>query len=800
MSEHLDSVHHDHNGEPDDFVEDEATQEESISESDGDDPRLEKRKIFPVSSDPPISALHARYRAGDLNLEPLFQRRKVWDHTKSSKLIESLILEVPLPIFYFAEGPDGEQEVIDGQQRLTACFRFLDNEYPLKGLEALPHLNGKYFKELDRPTQRLVQDSSIRQILFRKESDPNLRFEIFERLNTGAVPLNDQELRNCIYRGPHNDLLISLSEDKDYQWLMGFKGPQNRMKDVEYVLRFAAFYHSTYLNYRPPMKRFLNEDMQKFRNASKQEQEKLRSAFKTAVALVRSLLGEHAFHRFYPGEDKENPDGYWEPKKFNASLYDILMWSFADKDKNQVMANLDAIREALIVLMSEDDFFIEAIELSTSAYKMVRRRFDIWRQTLDAILETTTKQPRCFSRALKQRLYEADPTCAICKQYIADLDDAAVDHIEQYWLGGKTIPKNARLAHRYCNCSRPRKEKTYKGEARREDDQESGEPPPACGAGRLTRGIRTPEAAFVVPILRALEALGGTAPMQRILEKVGAAMKGQLRDVDYEPLKSDPSRPRWNNTAQWARNTMVAEGLLKNNSPRGVWEITAAGRKELRASESVAAPSSIEPQSNEQPVSEPKPPESRETSPGPGNSSSNEIPEPLANPARHGDNPGDRRDDTQHHKEVEILVGRFETRRISHSKSQLPEGFEMPANKGLLGVRHGRKYQRTDGRWVLTTKKGFPIKDFSTESELDSWWRTFQTGQGRPPLPLDNGKAPERRKKRWIKGGAPTKVSEQLNQIMEKGIVTPPHSSGTCGEDFLKPWSEKYDMPEYDLE
>jgi hypothetical protein len=122
-------------------------------------------------------------------------------------------------------------------------------------------------------------------------------------------------------------------------------------------------------------------------------------------------------------------------------------------------------------------------------------------------------------------------------------------------------------------------------EARHAAAQESGEQALADGVDRLARGLRTPESAFVLPILRALQDLGGSAPMQQVLEKVGVAMKDQLRDVDHLSLKSDPGHPRWNNTAQWARNTMVVEGLLKNNSPRGVWEITVAGRARLRASE-----------------------------------------------------------------------------------------------------------------------------------------------------------------------------------------------------------------------
>jgi Protein of unknown function DUF262/HNH endonuclease len=415
----------------------------------------ERRKIFTDKSDPPITALYTLYKSGDLVLDPLFQRREVWEDARSSRLIESLLLEVPLPIFYLAEGSDGTEEVIDGQQRLSAFFRFLDNKYELRGLRALPHLNGLYFKDLEKPLQKLVTASSIRTITFKKESDEGLRFEIFERLNTGAVPLNRQELRNCVYRGSYNRLLIDLSEDSDYRFLMGLKGPEKRMRDVEYVLRFAAFFHATYLKYKSPMARFLDEDMRKHQHVGRAELEELRAAFKTSVRLVRSLLGENAFRRFYRGTEK-SPGGHWEPKKFNASLFDILMWSLAGHDKNQVMANLDSIREALIVLMTEDQDFIDSIELSTSATKMVLIRFDKWRAALDAVLQPYSKQPRLFSRELKEKLYLAHPTCTICNQHISDLDDAAVDHIEQYWMGGKTIPENARLTHRYCNSVRPR--------------------------------------------------------------------------------------------------------------------------------------------------------------------------------------------------------------------------------------------------------------------------------------------------------------------------------------------------------
>ncbi len=433
---------------------DELEEEETeITEENGDEPSVERRKIFTDKLDPPIESLFIKYKRGDLILDPLFQRRPVWDLVRQSKLIESVILEVPIPVFYLAESYDGTEEVIDGQQRFRSFFDYLDGKFSLKGLKAIPEINGKKFTDLEKTMQKLIENYSVRTVTFKKESDENLRFEIFERLNTGAMPLNDQELRNCIYRGRYNQLLIFLSEDPDYRFLMGLTGPERRMRDVEYVLRFASFFHSTYLNYKPSMARFLNDDMRKYQHISKQDENELTKAFKQTMSIIRSILGKNAFHRFYRGEE-ENKDGYWEQKRFNASIYDVLTWSFTRYDKNSLMSNLDLIREEWLTLLTTDDAFIESIERSTSSLKSVTYRFEAWRKVLDEIMSNTTKQPRCFTQELKQALYSASSTCPLCGQHIIDVDDAAVDHIEQYWLGGKTIPENARLTHRYCNWAR----------------------------------------------------------------------------------------------------------------------------------------------------------------------------------------------------------------------------------------------------------------------------------------------------------------------------------------------------------
>ena len=423
----------------------------------------DKRAIRTKSVDPEITSLYERWKRGKLILQPDFQRQFVWDRSKASRLIESILLSVPLPIIYLAEEPDGRESVIDGQQRLTSFFSFIDGTFPdgkpfkLSGMTLFSELNRKAFSELSEEYQDKIKYYEIRTITILKDSDPDLKFDIFQRLNTGAVALNDMELRNCVYRGPYMELLKDLAQDEAFRKVLGFKRPDKRMRDVELVLRFASFYHATYLKYVPPMKRFFNSDMEMYQYIGDSATQELRSAFRNSLQLTWSLFGENAFRRFHAGTE-ENPNGEWEKTRFNASLYDVLMGVLCEVDKNRVYGSLDSLREALIDLMTSNPDFVESILIGTSDRDRVRKRFDLVRATVELALKAAPQQERCFSLKLKQSMYDEDPTCGLCGQRIQSLDDAAMDHIEQYWRGGQTVPENARLAHRFCNNSRPRRE------------------------------------------------------------------------------------------------------------------------------------------------------------------------------------------------------------------------------------------------------------------------------------------------------------------------------------------------------
>ena len=417
----------------------------------------EHRRVKTEKLDLPVETLHTWVKRGKLDLQPEFQRNFVWNKAKASQLIESLILEIPIPVIYVAEDKNKMYEVVDGQQRLTSICSYLDGMFPngdsftLSGLQVLTELNGEPFNKLSNDIQEKIIGETLRLIVIEQDSDPDVKFEIFKRLNLGAMQLNDQELRNCVMRGKYNELLKSLTSNRQQLKIMGLDEPHFRMKDRELILRFFAMWRNTHLKYKAPMKQFLNHEMGNHRNPSKEELAQMKAVFEKSIDLAYQVFGQKAFRRFNPG-NANSPDGDWEETRLNLALWDTLLYTFSFFEKSQIIPIADSIREEFIDLIMSDPTFVQYITSSTDKSERVQYRADVWRRRLQALV--ADKQPRGFTLELKVKLYKANPTCEICKQRIHDVDDAEVDHIEHYWRGGKTIPENARLTHRYCNRAR----------------------------------------------------------------------------------------------------------------------------------------------------------------------------------------------------------------------------------------------------------------------------------------------------------------------------------------------------------
>lgn len=435
-----------------------ATPEEPEAE---DDEALElaanQRRVLTQSRDESIEALVSRIRKGRLVLQPEFQRDYVWSRSKASALIESILMRIPLPVIYVAELHDGVWEVVDGQQRLTAIRSFIDGRFPdgspfrLGQLRVRADLRNKAFADLEIDEQNSLEDYSLRVIMIQKEASEDLKFEVFERLNSGADKLNDMELRNCIYRGPYNELLKSLSKNEHFLKIRGASIPDVRMQDRQLVLRFFAMWRNTHLRYRGPMTQFMNHEMQEHRFDVESEIEKLRKIFEQAIQCAWDVFGERAFRRYTPGEG-DDPNGKWEATgKLNIALWDTLMYVFTYYERRQIIPVADALREEFLDMFVSDPTFVDYIGRTTDKPDRVRYRAEAWKSRVDRLVSIPAHETRNFSSGLKKQLYISDPSCRICQQQIQSVDDAEVDHIKHYWRGGATIPSNARLTHRFCN-------------------------------------------------------------------------------------------------------------------------------------------------------------------------------------------------------------------------------------------------------------------------------------------------------------------------------------------------------------
>lgn len=448
------------------IIEDEGEDEDSFD--------LPKATFTPVNFSHGTRRILDLYRAyhddKELDPRPSFQRGYVWDRNRATKLIESILLHVPIPLIYTAEEDDGREVVIDGQQRLTSCFSFIEGFFPptasdlerlkagyevkkrpfkLGKMKILTELQGKGYNDLPPDQKKTFDRYGLQVIKISKESHPDVKFEIFERLNTGSVALADQEIRNCIYRGPYNDLINELSNSDVFRRLLGLSAEAKRMQDVELVLRFLVFNDKTHLNYNHKMRAFMNAHMRDNRYLSVETASLFRSRFQNACDLAFMVFGERAFRRFSIGNAKSH-NGGWE-RSVNKALFDCVMFWFARLEKRQIIDRKDTIREALIRLCVEDPIFQDAITLGTGDVTRVRSRFEIWGNELKSIIDAPTGERRLFTYSEKQSLFDASQTCAICHQRIEHLDDAAVDHKIAYSNGGNTSLDNAQLAHRYCN-------------------------------------------------------------------------------------------------------------------------------------------------------------------------------------------------------------------------------------------------------------------------------------------------------------------------------------------------------------
>lgn len=438
-----------------DLVEDLEIAEEDDALDGGDEGDLNASADGSVAlekADRSLSEFQRWYKQGRLIVDPEWQRNYVWDRPRASKLIESFLLDIPVPVVYLSRTSGGKYEVIDGLQRLTSVFDFFDGKYALQRLDVRTELNGKKFQDLPELDQRKLEDVTLRSFELTHGSR-DIQFIVFERLNTGGVKLNDMEIRNCLYRGSLNDLVKDLADTPDFKVAVGQSGLSKRMQDRALVLRFLAFHERTYLKCQHGLKRFLNEFLETYRHAKTEKIDEYRKAFVHAMKASVTVFGDHGFRlkndTVRPGSKS---GGEWATR-LNMAIFPVVATSFVDYDLGRITRAADAVYEEYLDMIGTDSQWVDRVRRASFEPARLEYTFSTWYTRLKAVMaqfEPNDSQ-RAFSRQLKKQMFEADATCSLCGQRIALIDDSVLDHDVEYWRGGKTVPDNARLAHRLCN-------------------------------------------------------------------------------------------------------------------------------------------------------------------------------------------------------------------------------------------------------------------------------------------------------------------------------------------------------------
>lgn len=334
----------------------------------------EQRQLHTETADLTVFSLFQYLVNGKIQI-PEFQRGYVWTRSQASRLIESLVIQCPIPVVYFHQESDNTLIVIDGNQRLWTLKLFLNDAFALQGLTTYPELNGQSWSTLDPRFRDHISNRTIRCITILKGTHPQIKFDVFERLNTGSVKLNAQELRHGLNFGRLVQKLDEIAKNPSWRKSVGIH-QDKRMKGAELVLRFLAMRHGR-ASYFKPLSAFLDQFSDTHRNTDDATLAEWKSDFDTAMSRVLNALGRLAFRTY--GDDLK-PSG-----QFNAALYDAQTIAFAETDNNKIISQeYDPIEfQAASAELFNDLAFSKSIKRATSDESSVRTRIRLYKRFVD---------------------------------------------------------------------------------------------------------------------------------------------------------------------------------------------------------------------------------------------------------------------------------------------------------------------------------------------------------------------------------------------------------------------------------
>lgn len=346
-------------------------------ESDLNDQDISFKDAVVMNADWTIETINGQVNKGNIDLDPGFQRRSAWDNVRQSRLIESLIVSLPIPNIVLAENKTsrGRFLVIDGKQRLLTLNSFMADKLVLKGLDIRKDLNGRTYSTLDVEDREFLENSTLRSTVIKNWSDENFLFIMFFRLNSGSLPLSPQELRKALIGGKVlNAIEEYISKSKSFHKIFG-EVPDKRMRDSELVLRFVAF-DMSFEAYNGNLKAFLDNATKLFEADWDNQQVIL-----NGVLARLDLALDTSFEVFGPNSFKKWLGDNYE-RRINRAIFDCITRYFADSNVSAAaLGDTGSVIQAFQRICL-DSGFKESIEKTTKSVGATNARLSMWGREL----------------------------------------------------------------------------------------------------------------------------------------------------------------------------------------------------------------------------------------------------------------------------------------------------------------------------------------------------------------------------------------------------------------------------------
>ena len=352
--------------------------QQSATEQPFDSSKIKVRTVNVV-----VDQVVSRIRYGEIDLQPDFQRvRGIWDVKRKSRLIESLLLRIPIPVFYVAADHDEQWKVVDGVQRISTIYGYIEGEFPLAQMEYRREFDGKRYGELPRPMQRRISETQLVVNVIEPGTPPEVMFNIFRRINTGGMTLNGQEIRHALNPGLVRNYLKTLAKSEAFLDATDRSIRPHRMTDRECVLRFLAFYIEPWERYTTgSLENHLERAMKTINDMASEQLDAVAGAFEKAMRAATRIFENDAFRKRY------RPDG--GRHQISLALFEawgVQLARCSPQEIDRLVAGRAEVRKRFMALLNGDTDFEKAISVSTGTPLRIRKRFTAIRDLVEEFL------------------------------------------------------------------------------------------------------------------------------------------------------------------------------------------------------------------------------------------------------------------------------------------------------------------------------------------------------------------------------------------------------------------------------